>query len=161
SQLVMGLPPWRTASAPSWCTPGWTCVDGGPYPIWLEHVQGDETSIVGTLPDANNHRFWEGALPGDTYIQVLTHGGSSNKFPVNFPPIATVKSPTPYPLGSPSVDHDIQPRNAPPKKQSGSSSAPQPSPNPTSNTTEQLQLQNQLRTLQTQLVTASAADKPR
>ena len=134
--------------------------------VCLQNAQWTDTSVVATLPppDDDLNRFWGGAQATQTYLQIITDGGKSNKYPVKFSPLAIVKSSGIYVGGSAGGQPEIQPRNGPSKKQAGGSPTPQPSPTPAtgpSTVAQQLQLQNQLRVLQAQLATAPAGDKPK
>jgi hypothetical protein len=134
--------------------------------VCLQNAQWADTSVVAMLPppDDDLNRFWGGAQATQTYLQVITDGGKSNKYPVKFSPLATVKSSSTYVGGAVGGQPEIQPRNGPPKKQGGGSPTPQPSPTPApspSTAAQRLQLQSQLRVLQAQLATAPPGDKPR
>jgi hypothetical protein len=129
--------------------------------VQLQNVQWRDDTVVGTLPRDG----WGAATAADTYLQIITDGGASNKFPVKFAPGAVVKKSSRVDFSTSTPGQQaIQPRNSPPKKQGGGSPGP-PTPTPAADTTstasQQLQLQNQLRVLQAQLATAPAADKPR
>jgi hypothetical protein len=129
--------------------------------IQLQNVRWSDDSVVGTLPRDG----WGAATATDTYLQILTDGGKSNKYPVKFTPALVVKSFSGAHFNSSTAGKPIQPRNSPPRRQGGGGPGASPTPTPAINATsiaaQQLQLQNQLRVLQAHLATAPAADKPR
>jgi len=132
--------------------------------VQLQNVQWSDDSVVGTLPQDG----WGAAIAADTYLQIVTDGGKSNKYSVKFSLVSSVvkrSSGEQFTSSTAGGQQSIQPRNSPPKKQGGGSPGASPTPTPATNTTstvaQQLQLENRIRVLQAQLTTAPAADKPR
>jgi hypothetical protein len=131
--------------------------------VQLRNVQWSDDSVVGTLPQDG----WGAAIATDTYLQIVTDGGKSNKYPVKFSLVSSVvrRSSGAHFTGSTAGGKPIQPPNSPPRKQGGGGAGPSPTSTPATNATsiaaQQLQLENRIRVLQAQLTTAPAADKPR
>jgi hypothetical protein len=132
--------------------------------VQLQNAQWSDDSVVGTLPQDG----WGAAIAADTYLQIVTDGGKSNKYPVKFSLLGSSvvkRSSGARFTGSTAGQQSIQPRNSPPKKQGAGSPGASPTPTPATNAisiaAQQLQLENRVRVLQAQLTTAPAADKPR
>ena len=131
--------------------------------VQLQNAQWSDDSVVGTLPQDG----WGAAIATDTYLQIVTDGGKSNKYPVKFSLVSSVvrRSSGAHFTGSTAGGKPIQPPNSPPRKQGGGGAGPSPTSTPATNATsiaaQQLQLENRIRVLQAQLTTAPAADKPR
>src|SRR5262249_45179219 len=86
--------------------------------VCLQNTQWSDTSVMATLPppDDDSYRFWGDAQATQTYLQIITEGGKSNRYPVKFSPLPIVKSSSTYVGGTVAGQPEIQPRNGPPRK---------------------------------------------